>query len=160
MRNRSSRSFTVENKSGGRNQRTFIPHRATAPAAPRPAVSWPSPAEPQAPTVEPRRILPNLIEAEPMQVEPELTQVQPVRERASKKGSSKPRRGRLPKAKPIATEVVEKPIAGATRKSTPVEPVSPSAPRTPAAPQVRTMKPATALPLGERWKRRLGRWAR
>lgn len=159
MRNHSSRSFTVENKSGGRNQRTFIPPRAAAPAAPQPAVSWSPPAEPQAPAAEPRRILPNLIEAEPAQVEPEPAHVQTERVRASEERTPKPRRGRPPKAKPIAAEMVEGPIAGTTSKAAPVEPVSPSALRTPAAPLLRTVKPADALPLGERWKRRLGRWS-
>jgi hypothetical protein len=160
MRNRSPRSFTVENKSGGRDQRTFIPHRATTPAIPRPALSWPPPAEPKVPAVEARRILPSLIEAEPMQVEPDPAQVQPVRERASDERSSKPRRGRPPKAKPVAAATVEEPIAGTTSKAAPAEPVSPPASRPPAAPLVRTAKPAATLPLGERWKRRLNRWAR
>ena len=160
MRNRSPRSFTVENKSGGRNQRTFIPHRATAPATPRPAVSWPPPAEPQAPAAESRRILPNLIEAELAQVEAEPAPAQPERMQVSAERSSKPRRGRPPKAKPVAAEMVEEPIAESTRNVVPVETVSPSAPRIPATPLVRTVKPAAALPLAERWKRRLNRWAR
>src|ERR1700712_3406188 len=103
MRNRSSRSFTVETKSGGR-QRPIIPHRAAGPVVPRPAVSWPPPAEPQAPAAEPRRILPNLIvtEAPPDDAEPK-----PVAEERS----VKPRRGRPPKAKPVEAEIDVEPLA-------------------------------------------------
>lgn len=95
-----------------------------------------------------------------MQVEPEAAQVQPVRERASEEWPSKPRRGRPPKAKPVAAATVEEPIAGTTSKAAPAELVSPPASRTPTAPQIRTAKPGATLPLGERWKRRLNRWAR
>ena len=153
MRNRSPRSFTVENKSGGRSQRTFIPHRTSAPAIPRPVVSWPQQVEQQALAVEPRRILPSLIAPEPEQVEPERIPV-------SEEHSPKQRRGRPPKAKPVAAETVEKPIASATIQVAPAEPTPPAAPRMPIATLKRTVKPSVDLPIGERWKRRLGRWAR
>jgi hypothetical protein len=146
MRNRSPRSFTVETKSGGR-QRPIIPHRAVAPVAPRPAVSWPPPAEPYAATAEPRRILPSLITPEPMEAEPESVQ-------GTEERSPKPRRGRPPTAKPIAAEVVKEPIAEPAVEVTPPAP-APQAPRL-----ARAVKPPAALSAGERWKRRLGRWAR
>jgi hypothetical protein len=146
MRNRSSRSFTVETKSGGR-QRPIIPHRDTAPVVPRPQVFWPSAVEPKPPSSEPRRILPNLIVPEPVQVEPELTQI-------VENGSPKPRRGRPPKAKPVAAEVVEEPIPEPAIAIAP-----PPAPRMPIAPVMRVAKTPATLPPGERWKRRFGRWA-
>jgi hypothetical protein len=75
MRNRTPPSFTVETKSGGRHQHTFIPHRAVAPVVQRPAISWPPPAKPKVPSTEPRRILPSLIATEPTQAEAERLQV-------------------------------------------------------------------------------------
>lgn len=160
MRNRTPPSFTVETKSGGRHQRTFIPHRATAAATPRPTVSWPPPAEPKVLSAEPRRILPRLIVPEPTQVEPEPAQVQPERVQGSEERWPKPRRGRPPKAKPLAAEMVEEPIVRAAIQVAPAELASPSAPRTLIAPLTRTAKPSADLPIGERWKRRLGRWSR
>ena len=159
MRNRTPPSFTVETKSGGRHPRTFIPHRAVAPVVPRPAVSWPPPAEPKALRAEPRRILPSLIAPEPLQVEPELAQVQPEPMQVSAVRSPKPRRGRPPKAKPIAVKVVDEQIAGPAIQIAPAQLASPPAPRTLIAPLARIVKPSTTLPLGERWKRRLGRWS-
>ncbi len=147
MRNRSSRSFTVETKSGGR-QRPIIPHRDTAPVVPRPQVFWPSAAEPKSPAPEPRRILPNLIEPEPVPVEPEPADV-------AEDGLPKPRRGRPPKAKLVAAEVVEEPIPKPA-----IEIAPPAAPRMPIANVMRVAKTPATLPPGERWKRRFGRWAR
>ena len=148
MRNRSSRSFTVETKSGGR-QRPIIPHRAVAPVVSRPAVSWPPPAEPQAPAAEPRRILPNLIvtEALPDEVEPAAV----VEER-----SVKPRRGRPLKAKPVEAEIEVEPLAEPAFEVAAPAPTS----QTPGPRPMHAGKQAATLPLGERWKRRLGRWAR
>ena len=152
MRNRSSRSFTVETKSGGR-QRPIIPHRAIAPVALRPAVSWPPPAELKAPAVETRRILPNLIVPEPTQVEAERMQV-------SEETTPKPRRGRPPKAKPIAVEMIEKLIPERAVEFEPEKPARTPAPRMQPPQVARVAKAPAALPPGERWKRRLGRWSR
>ena len=151
MRNRSPRSFTVETKSGGR-QRPIIPHRDTAPDAPRPLVFWLSAAEPQTPAQEPRRILPNLIEPVFVPVEPETADV-------AENGLPKPRRGRPPKAKPVAVLTIELPITEPTVEIAAATP----APKLASVRQphvVRTVKQPSTLPLGERWKRRLGRWAR
>lgn len=147
MRNRSSRSFTVETKSGGR-QRPIIPQRAPAAAAPRPAVHWPSATEPQAPVPEPRRILPSLIVAEAPPDEPELTP-------AAEERSAKPRRERPPKAKSVAPEFAMEPLAEPTHEIAAPAPV----PELSETRLVRATK-LPALPIGERWKRRLGRWAR
>ena len=155
MRNRSPRSFTVVTKSGGR-QRPIIPHRAIAPVALRPAVSWPPPAELKAPAVESRRILPSLIVPEPAQVEAERMQV-------SEEPTPRPRRGRPPKVKPVAVDMVGEPIAEPVVEFAVAAPETTPAPRpAPAlqAPVARTLKPPAALAPGERWKRRLGRWAR
>ena len=153
MRNRTPRSFTVETKSGSRNQRTFIPHRAEAPSAPRPTVSWPPPATLQAPAAEPRRILPSLIVPEASLNASEQTLV-------AEEISPRPRRGRLPKVKPIATEMVEEPIPEPAVEIAPVEPAPPPATQTQPAQAIRVVKAPAALPPGERWKRRLGRWSR
>jgi hypothetical protein len=150
MRNRSPRSFTVETKSGGR-QRPIIPHRDTAPAAPRPLVFWPSAAEPKTPAPEPRRVLPNLIVPEPVPVEPEPADV-------AEDGLPKPRRGRPPKAKPVAAVVIEEPLAEPAVEIAAAAPAT--VPHVPMSRVVRNEKPLTVLPSGERWKRRLGRWAR
>ena len=152
MRNRSSRSFTVETKSGGR-QRPIIPHRAPAPMAPRPAVHWPSAAEPQAPAPEPRRILPSLIVPEASQGEPEPTKI-------AEEQSQRPRRGRPPKAKPIAAEMVEELIPERAAEVAPEKPARTPAPRMQSAQVISVTKAPAALPPGERWKRRFGRWAR
>lgn len=152
MRNRSPRPFTVEVKSGGRDQRTMIPHRAAAPTPSRPAVSWPPPIEPRAPVAEPRRILPNLIVLEASSDEPELTL-------AEGEHLPRPRRGRSPKAKPVAAEMTEELIAEPTVEPAAIVPALP-APEVPESRPVRPTKQTPALPLGERWKRRLGRWAR
>lgn len=149
MRNRSPRSFTVEVKFGGRDQRTIIPHRAPTLAASRPAVSWPPPAELQAPAAEPRRILPNLTVPEPTQVETERMQVSE---------EPRPRRGRPPKVKPVPAEMAEEPIAEPAIEITASAPAP--ALEMPAPQPLRPTKPPSTLPLGERWKRRLGRWAR
>lgn len=151
MRNRAPRSFTVETKSGGRHQRTFIPHRAAAPASLRPAVSWPPPSEPQEPAAETRRILPNLIAAEPLQLAPEPTQV-------SEERLPKLRRGRPPKVKQVPAEMAEEPIAEPAAELAVAAPV-PALDTFEVRP-VRPAKSTPALPLGERWKRRLSRWAR
>lgn len=151
MRNRSRRPFTVEVKSGGRDQRTIIPHRAAAPVASRPRVSWPQPAEPQERAAEPRRILPSLIV-------PEASLDQPEPSPAAEERSAQPRRGRPRKAKPVVPGVAMEPLAMPA-----VEIAAPtSAPVSlyPEPSPVRKTKPSPALPLGERWKRRLGRWAR
>ena len=155
MRNRTPPSFTVETKSGGRHQRTFIPHRAVAPAIPRPAVSWPPPAEPRAPAAEPRRILPSLIMPEPVQAELEPTSV-------ADEHALRPRRGRPPKAKPCVVEMTTEPITEPVIEIAPVQAgLAPAPPlRTSAAPVMRATKPPAVLPPGERWKRRLGQWAR
>lgn len=150
MRNRSSRSFTVETKAGGR-QRPIIPHRAVTPVAPRPAVSWPPPAEAQAVTAEPRRILPSLIT-------PELTQAEPEPAQVSEERSPKARRGQPPKAKPAAAEVAQEPTAEPAAELAATAPTP--AMETSGARPVRQLKSTPDLPLGERWKRRLGRWAR
>lgn len=151
MRNRSPRSFTVETKSGGRHQRTFIPRRAETPVAPRPAVSWPPPAAPQVPAVESRRILPNLIVPESS---PDALDQMPAAEELP----PKPRRGRPPKAKPIAAELAEQPIAETTDEIAATEPAQ--VPEMSEPRPVQAMKAPPTLPLGERWKRCLGRWAR
>jgi hypothetical protein len=127
MRNRSRRPFTVEVKSGGRDQRTIIPRRAAATVASRPSVSWPQPAEPQERSAELRRILPSLIVPEASLDQPEPS----------------------PAMEPLAKPAVE--IAATT--SAPVSLYPEPSPG-------RTTKPSPALRLGERWKRRLGRWAR
>lgn len=150
MRNRSPKSFTVETKSGGR-KRPIIPHRDTATVVPRPLVFWPSAAEPQTPAPEPRRILPSLIVPEPVPIEPETADV-------AEDGLPKPRRGRPPKAKPVAVLTIEQPIAAPAAEiaaAAPAPVLHTSVPR--LAPP---LKPPAALPPGERWKRRLGRWAR
>lgn len=152
MRNRTPPSFTVETKSGGRHQRTFIPHRVVAPVVQRPAIYWPPPAEPKVPSTEPRRILPSLIATEPTQAEAERVQV-------SEERLPRPRRGRPPKDKPVTAEAGEESTAGAAVEITPPEAASPSVQRTLIAPTMRTVKPSVVLPLGERWKRRLGRWS-
>ena len=151
MRNRSLRSFTVETKSGGR-QRPIIPHRAPAPAAPRPAVHWPSAAEPQAPAPEPRRILPSLIVPE---ASPDTLDQMPVTEELP----PEPRRGRPPKAKPIAAEIVEELIPEPAVEVAPEELARTSAPQMQPRQVIRITKAPAPLPPGERWKRRLGRWA-
>lgn len=153
MRNRTPRSFTVETKSS-RRQRTFIPHRAEALSATRPDVSWPVSAEPRAPAAEPRRILPSLIAPEASPDEPELAP-------AAEEHSPKPRRGRPPKAKPAAAEMAEEPIAALADELSAIAPTPMSGAS--EASQLwapRATKLPTILPLGERWKRRLGRWAR
>ena len=153
MRNRSSRSFTVETKFGGR-QRPIIPHRAIAPAALRPAVSWPPPAELKAPAAEPpRRILPSLIASEPTQLETDHMQV-------SEEPTPRLRRGRPPKAKPIAAEMVEELIPEPAVEVAPEELARTSAPQMQPPQVLRVTRAPAALPPGERWKRRLGRWAR
>lgn len=154
MRNRSPRSFTVEVKSGVRDQRTIIPHRAAVPTTPRPAVSWPPPAQPQAPAAEPRRILPSLIAPEPTQAESEPTEFQPERMQVPEERSPRPRRGRSPKAKPIVAEMAKEPVVEIAATAPALAPEA-SEPK-----PLRFKKSPTALPSGERWKRRLGRWAR
>lgn len=146
MRSRSSRSFTVETKSG-RRQRPIIPHRAAAPEIPRPAVSWPPLPESSALVAEPRRILPNLIALEPEQVELAPVQV-------AEDGLPRRRRGRPPKVKQVAAEMVEEMI---TKPAVEIA-VAALAPVHRAS--VRSAKLPAVLPPGERWKRRLGRWSR
>ena len=148
MRNRSSRSFTVETKSGGR-QRPIIPHRAPAPAAPRPAVLWPSAAKLLAPAPEPRRILPSLIVPDALERTP-----------AAEEHPPRSRRGRPPKAKPIAAEMVEELIPERAVEFEPQKSGRTPAPRMQPPQVARVAKAPAALPPGERWKRRLGRWAR
>ena len=151
MRNRSRRPFTVEVKSGGRDQRTIIPRRAAAPVASRPSVSWPQPAEPQERSAELRRILPSLIV-------PEASLDQPEPSPAAEERSAQPRRGRPRKAKPVVPGVAMEPLAKPAVEiaATTSAPVSLYPEPSPG----RTTKPSPALRLGERWKRRLGRWAR
>lgn len=151
MRNRSPKSFTVEIKSSGRNQRTIIPHRAVAPAALQQAVSYPPRTKPELPVAEPRRILPSLIVSEAL---PEELQPAP----ASAERSAQPRRGRPRKVKPIVAEADAEPIAERIIEFAPAEPAQ--ALRTPHTPMMRATASPVVLPLGERWKRRLGRWAR
>lgn len=115
MRTRSSRSFTVEIKSGGRHQRTIIPHRAIALAVPRPTASWPPPAEPQAATAEPRRILPRLILTELVHIELERTQITEDR-------APRPRRGR-PRKTTDTFEMNVEPIVKPAIKTAPAQPV-------------------------------------
>ena len=151
MRHRSQRSFTVETKSGGRHRGTVIPSRVTVPIPPRPHVSWPPPAEPRAPIAEPRRILPSLIVPEALSVEPE-----PVP--TAKDRPPPPCRGRARRAEPAVPEMV---VEAAARPTVAIMAAA-SAPtcQPPASRPIRLEKPAAERPLGERWKRRLGRWAR
>jgi hypothetical protein len=98
-----------------------------------------------------------MIAPEPARVEAELAPTQPERMQVPAERSSKPRRGRPPKAKPVAPTMVEEPIARAAIQVAPAELALPVAPRMPIAPLKRTAKQSTDLPIGERWKRRLGR---
>ena len=148
MRNHSPRSFTVEVKSGGRDQRTIIPHRAAAPVASRPLVSWPAAAEPQAPAPEPRRILPNLIMPEVSSTSWGLRQ---------SPRSLLPGRSVIGRPRP-SRWCVRWPWSRSRSLLSRLPPFLATAPA-PAPRQLRAEK-ETALPLGERWKRRLGRWAR
>jgi hypothetical protein len=150
MRNRSPRSFTVETKTGGR-QRPIIPHRVAAVVTPRPSVSWPSITEPKTPAPEPRRILPSLIV-------PELAQAEPEQVSVAHEPPPRPRRGRPSKVKatvaePAVEQIATSPIAVTSAAPAPAPYVA--VPRQPRVP-----KPQATLPAGERWKRRLGRWAR
>ena len=158
MRRDSRRSFTVEIKSTDRRHATIIPRRSAPPAV---ASSWFSTVvspEPPASVPEQRRVLPSLIVPDAAEIEVELI--------------------------PVADEICMKRPRGRPRKTAPApcasfEDLADAAPASPPsvaavplpvenyavaalAPALRSLKikPEPNLAPGERWKRRLGRWAR
>ena len=158
MRRDSRRSFTVEIKSTDRRHATIIPRRSAPPAV---ASSWFSTVvspEPPASVPEQRRVLPSLIVPDAAEIEVELI--------------------------PVADEIRMKRPRGRPRKTAPApyasfEDLADAAPAYPLSvaavpllvedyaaaalsPALRSLKikPELNLAPGERWKRRLGRWAR
>ncbi|MCJ2144309.1 hypothetical protein [Methylobacterium sp. E-066] len=152
MLSRTRRSFSVEIKSAGRGQAAVIPSRVAPPAAKAPRLFRDPFAEPTAPPSEPRRILPSLIAPELRQFEPE----------PAAKDRPQERRGRPRKASAamVATAAVEPVSAPPAPAAATAEPVARSQPTIAPTLTKRTAKSNAAIPPGERWKRRLGRWAR
>ncbi len=181
-RNRVRRSFTVETKARGRQAPAVLPVRApllepSAPAFPSleaAALFGGAPArrvQDDAQTAErsaPRRVLPSLIE--PPQPEPEPEVVETV---AREPRLPRVRRVKLPRADTQGQSVLREPVHPETQapeRAPPAvlaEPVTLAQPPS-AQPKPPQAKPAQAgrrsarraekaLPLGERWKRRLPR---
>lgn len=158
MRRDSRRSFTVEIKSTDRRHATIIPRRSAPPAV---ASSWFSTVvspEPPASVPEQRRVLPSLIVPDAAEIEVELI---PVADEICMKRP----RGRPRKTAPAPYASFED-LADAT----PAYPLSVAAvpllvedyAAAALSPALRSLKikPELNLAPGERWKRRLGRWAR
>lgn len=152
MRNAGRRSFTVEVKTAGRRNATFIPTRVAAPPTPSPrSAPLPLPA-PSAPIVEKRRVLPSLIVPEVLPIEPETASVlegQPMR-----RPRGRPRKPQTIQAAPADASEVDTLLVP---PATPVEPMQALV----RPPRRSKAAPVAELPRGERWKaRRLGRWSR
>lgn len=164
-RNRVRRSFTVETKARGRQAPATLPVRA-------PLIEQPSPAFPSLEAAAlfgagparpaPRRILPSLIAAPAAEPE-EAEEAAPV---AREPRLPRVRRVKLPRteapAEPARAE--PEPASRPEAPSAPVDSAQPTStqPRSvqakPAEPVRRSGRRAEkALPLGERWKRRLPR---
>jgi len=175
-RNRVRRSFTVETKARGRQAPAVLPVRAPLlePSAP----AFPSleaaalfggasarRSEDGAETVErsaPRRILPSLIElpqpepeaVEAVAPEPRLPRVRRVKlPRAETQGKAVGREAPMPE-RAVPPVVRDEPARIA--QPLPVEPEQ-SRPKAAEAGRRIARRPEKALPLGERWKRRLPR---
>lgn len=155
MRNASRRSFTVEVKSDRRRPTTFIPPRVAQNAPPRRLTPEPVP-EAKAPIVEKRRILPALPppDARPAEAEPAPI----VEERMPSRPRGRPRKPRPAVVEPVAASAEAPAPAPAAVPHRSVEAPGTARPETQA--RARKIVPATDLPRGERWKRRLGRWSR
>lgn len=157
MRRDTRRSFTVEIKSTDCRHATNIPHRVVPPAVAQPWCSPAAPSEPPVAIPEQRRILPSLIILEAAEIERELA---PVVETQVKRPRGRPR-----KATPISCASLEDLVEAAPIQTPAVVAVPqvdenhPAAPPTPVLRSLR-IKAGANLPLGERWKKRLGRWAR
>lgn len=184
-RNRVRRSFTVETKARGRQAPAVLPVRAPLlePSAP----AFPSleaaalfggasarRAEDGAETVErsaPRRILPSLIEppqpepevAETLAPEPRLPRVRRVKlPRAEPQGKAAPRAAIRPetqtpeRAVPVVRAEPVKLVQPLPAQSKPAR-SEPAQPKTAESGRRAARRPEKALPLGERWKRRLPR---
>lgn len=158
MRRDSRRSFTVEIKSTDRRHATIIPRRSAPPAVTSPWFSTVVSPEPPAPVPEQRRVLSSLIVPEAAEIEVELMPV------ADETRVKRPR-GRPRKTAPapcasfedlVDVAPVPTPELAAAFKGDVDHPVVATAP----ALRALQIKPASNLAPGERWKRRLGRWAR
>jgi len=158
MRRDSRRSFTVEIKSTDRRHATIIPRRSTPPAVTSPWFSTIVSPDPPAPVPEQRRVLPSLIVPEAAELEVELVPV------ADEIRMKRPR-GRPRKTAPAPCASFED-LADAAPASPPSVAAVPLSAEDYAvaafAPALRSLKikPEPNLAPGERWKRRLGRWAR
>jgi hypothetical protein len=152
MRNAGRRSFTVEVKTAGRRNATFIPTRVAAPPTPSPRSAPLSSPVPSAPVVEKRRVLPSLIVPEVLQIEPETAPV--FQEQSVRRPRGRPRKPQaIQAAPPTAPEADALPLPPLTS----VEHIQASA----RPPRRSKADAALELPRGERWKaRRLGRWSR
>lgn len=177
-RNRLRRSFTVETKARGRQAPAILPVRA--PLLEQPSPAFPSleaaalfsrePVRPADTGAEAagrpatRRILPSLIEAPAPEPEPEV--IEPVirepRVRRVKLARAEAR-GDAPRPEPVRQERIARnePLAEGLVPPVAAQ-IDPAqgklAPTVPAEPARRAGRRAEkALPLGERWKRRLPR---
>lgn len=158
MRRDSRRSFTVEIKSTDRRHGTVIPRRSAPPAVTSPWFSTIVSSEPPASVPEQRRVLPSLIVSEAVEIEVELMPV--ADEIRMKRPRGRPRKtapASCASFEDLADAAPAYPLSVAA-VPLPVEDYAAAAP----SPALRSLniKPEPNLAPGERWKRRLGRWAR
>jgi hypothetical protein len=158
MRRDSRRSFTVEIKSTDRRHATIIPRRSAPPAVTSPWFSLVVSPEPPTPVPEQRRILPNLIVPEAAEIKIELMP------------GADETRVKLPRGRPRKTAPAPCASFEDLAEAAPAFPSSVAAVPLVAVdhavaaptPALRSLKIRTGpvLAPGERWKRRLGHWAR